>query len=104
MRPFECELPEGGELKVLGHLIGLRAKLTIRPSKGRVHAEDWTIKLIGESSWATVFRQSGSTHLSFASVAIFDYVDEMVSRSEHGYKWVWPVMEHDKGFHESGQS
>lgn len=95
MRPFECELPSGGELQVLRHLVGLRAKLTIRPTKGMAHSEDWTIKLTEESSWATVSRRSDSTYLCFSSVAIFDYVDERVSRNEHGYRWIWPEMGRD---------
>jgi hypothetical protein len=92
MKSFECELPPGGELQVLRHLVGLRAKLTIRPTKGKVHSEDWTIKLTEESSWATVSRQRDLTHLCFSSVAIFDYVDERVSRNEDGFRWIWPVM------------
>ena len=95
MRPFECEIPEGGELQVLAHLFERRAKLTIRPSKDGTDAYDWTIKLPGESSWAKVFRTNGRTHLSFLSVAIFDYLDEVTSRGELGYKWIWPTLDGD---------
>lgn len=103
MRPFECELPKGGELQVLGHLAGLRAKLTIRPSKGKVHAEDWTIRLPEESSWATVSRRSDSTHLCHTSVAIFEYVEDRVSRTVPGYKTIWPAMDGDREFQSNKQ-
>jgi hypothetical protein len=103
MRSFECELPKGGELQLLGHLIQLRAKLTIGPSGGRSIAEDWTIEVKGESSRATVLRRRDMTHINFTSVAIFDYLDEMISRKEPGYKWVWPIMDQDSESREDEQ-
>ena len=83
MRPFESELPQGGELQIIDHLIGLCAKLTIKPAKG--NTVDWTIKLFGDFSWASIFRSNGTTHISFSSISIFDYIDEMVAKNEPGY-------------------